>query len=66
MREKIGRLFPVRGKLTHKRPDLHASPTGELAGLDGAQGLTDLASQSTNSPNKRPMAIVKCKMHKTT
>ena len=28
--------------------------------------MTDLASRSTNSPNKRPMAIVKCKMHKTT
>ena len=28
--------------------------------------MTALASRSTNSPNKRPMAIVKCKMHKTT
>ena len=28
--------------------------------------MTDLASRSTNSPNKRPMAVVKCKMHKTT
>ena len=28
--------------------------------------MTPLASGSTNSPNKRPMAIVKCKMHKTT
>ena len=28
--------------------------------------MTNLASQATNSPNKRPMAIVKCKMHKTT
>ena len=26
------------GMLTHKRSNLHASPTGELAGLDGAQG----------------------------
>ena len=28
--------------------------------------MTNLASRSRNSPNKRPMAIVKCKMHKTT
>ena len=28
--------------------------------------MTALASRSTNSPNKRPMAIVKCKMDKTT
>ena len=28
--------------------------------------MTNLASRWTNSPNKRPMAIVKCKMHKTT
>ena len=28
--------------------------------------MTNLASRSTNSPNKRPMASVKCKMHKTT
>ena len=28
--------------------------------------MTALASRSTNSPNKRPIAIVKCKMHKTT
>ena len=28
--------------------------------------MTILASRSTNSPNKRPMAVVKCKMHKTT
>ena len=36
--KKIGRLLPIRGMLTHKRSNLHASPTGELAGLDGAQG----------------------------
>ena len=28
--------------------------------------MTNLASRWTNSPNKRPMDIVKCKMHKTT
>ena len=28
--------------------------------------MTNLASRSTNSLNKRPMAVVKCKMHKTT
>ena len=28
--------------------------------------MTPLASRSTNSPNKRPMAILKCKMHKKT
>ena len=28
--------------------------------------MPDLASLSRNSPNKRPVAIVRCKMHKTT
>ena len=61
-------FLPHRWKLPRKRPNLHASPSGGLAGLDGSlsEGLTPLASRSTNSPNKRPMAIVKCKMHKTT
>ena len=30
--------LPRPGKLIHKRSNLHASPTGELAGLDGAEG----------------------------
>ena len=28
--------------------------------------MSPLASRSTNSPNKRPRAIITCKMHKTT
>ena len=30
-------FLPHPGKLTHKRSNLHSSPTGGLAGLDGAK-----------------------------
>ena len=47
---------------------LHHAARSEWRTYSSSQtpGATSLASRSTNSSSKRPIAMVKCRMHQTT